>query len=170
MYETNWGERDTSGLVPDSEERAARLLVGPVWKAEYGMSAESLMNSDDMRRAEVLSANVNASARGLAKMGAYMANRGTFEGKTIMSESSWNEFHSNVDVRPDESLGGLEYSMTNGGVATDYPLPGYMGWAGHGGSFFVWNPTNKVSYAYVPADLNAMINNQRGGVLIGVVD
>ena len=56
------------------------------------------LNSEDWRRAELLSANISASARGLAKLGTYMTNKGTADGKTIMSEASWQEFHSDPDV------------------------------------------------------------------------
>ena len=40
---------------------------------------------EEYRRAELLSANCSASARGLAKLGAYMANKGTHKGKSIMT-------------------------------------------------------------------------------------
>lgn len=52
-------------------------------------------NDIAFRSAEILSAGVLASARGLAKLGAYMANRGSFEGREIMHEKSWEEFHAN---------------------------------------------------------------------------
>ena len=55
-------------------------------------------NSEDWRRAEILSANISASARGLAKLGTYMTNKGSTDGHTIMSEASWQEFHSDPDV------------------------------------------------------------------------
>ena len=38
---------------------------------------------------ESCSANLHASARALAKVGAFMANKGTFKGKTLMSEETW---------------------------------------------------------------------------------
>ena len=40
----------------------------------------------------------HCSGRGMAKLGAYMANRGSFDGKTLMSEKMWEEFHSEPEV------------------------------------------------------------------------
>lgn len=35
-----------------------------------------------------------ASARGCAKISAIMANKGSFEGKTLMSNDAWDKMHS----------------------------------------------------------------------------
>ena len=40
-----------------------------------------------------MSGNCHASARGFAKLGAYMANKGTFKGDSIMSEEAWEYIH-----------------------------------------------------------------------------
>ena len=94
------------------------------------------VNSKYYRAAEYLSANTNASARGLAKLGAFMANGGTCGGRTIMSEKAWEDFHSGEDRRVDETM-GMETNFTNGGVATgEFFIPGFYGWMGFGGSVF----------------------------------
>ena len=42
---------------------------------------------------EAASFNVNASARNLAKLAAFMANKGTLDGKQLLSEDGWNKLH-----------------------------------------------------------------------------
>jgi len=58
----------------------------------------------------------HATARGIARLGAFMANRGTFEGKTLMSEKTWEEFHSEPIVRCEAPF-GQRTAMTKGGAA-----------------------------------------------------
>ena len=48
------------------------------------------MNFENMRNGEIPSANIMASARGLAHLGAFMANRGQLDGKRLMSEDAWD--------------------------------------------------------------------------------
>jgi hypothetical protein len=48
------------------------------------------MNSDDWKRAEIPSIGDYCSARGLAKLAAYMANKGTLNGDQLMTEDTWN--------------------------------------------------------------------------------
>lgn len=114
------------------------------------------VNSEESRAAEVLSGNIHASAKGLAKIGTFMAQKGTAGGKRIMSEASWNEFHADKVTEVDYNLFGSEFTSVNGGVSTNFPSrpPGFYGWEGFGGSLFTWNPTHKLSIAYVPVDLN----------------
>lgn len=51
-------------------------------------------NSAEYRKAELLSTNIHASAKGLAKLGSYMAQKGIAEDRRIMPEASWNDFHA----------------------------------------------------------------------------
>jgi hypothetical protein len=53
-----------------------------------------LINHKLARMGECPSGANHSNARGMAKMAAFMANKGTFEGKTILSEKVWEEFHS----------------------------------------------------------------------------
>lgn len=76
-----------------------------------------MMNSVGWREAEIPSANVHASARGLCELGAFMANRGTFKGKTLMSEKSWEAFHADPVTTIDVSY-GMSSTFTNGGAAS----------------------------------------------------
>ena len=45
---------------------------------------------------EIPSGNAYGNARGLAAIGAAMANRGVFKGKKVLSEEGWSALHGNV--------------------------------------------------------------------------
>jgi CubicO group peptidase (beta-lactamase class C family) len=47
-----------------------------------------------MRMGEHPSGGNHSTGRGMAKFAAYMANKGSFEGKTLLSEKTWEEMHS----------------------------------------------------------------------------
>ena len=61
------------------------------------------------------SVNCLASARGLAKMAAFMANKGTFDGTEYISEDTWDKFH----LYPQTEMFNGIYPITinNGGAA-----------------------------------------------------
>lgn len=56
--------------------------------------AGDYQNSKELVVGETPSGACYASARGLAKLAAVMAHKGTLDGKTIMSESTWELMHS----------------------------------------------------------------------------
>jgi len=62
-----------------------------------------------------MSANTKASARSLAYLGGFMANKGTFLKKTIMSEETWTKFHANPTLVEDAEA-GMMTRFTDGGV------------------------------------------------------
>ena len=114
-----------------------------------GMKGFDQFNDFDVRKSETSSANGNCSARGLARVGALMANKGEFEGVRLMSEDTWNAMH-------DKATAGfllpplpLNIPFTQGGVA-DYndERTGWYGWLGHGGSVFQWHPDLKIGFGY----------------------
>jgi len=121
------------------------------------------INDDVLRMAEHPSGCSLSSARGIARLGAFMANRGTYDGNTLMSEATWEEFHSEPIVQCEVPF-GQRSAFTKGGVSqfglagvvgtptieelympgisdrTENMLhsarPGWYGWAGLGGSVF----------------------------------
>merc|ERR1712179_119047 len=110
----------------------------------------SFFNSDLGRTAELPSLNANCSARGLAIVGACMANHGKFKGVQVLSEKTWATLHSD----PTEKLvfNKMKTNITNGGVQV-YPT-GWVGWGGIGGSTFQWHPELGLSFAYIPTYLD----------------
>ena len=99
-----------------------------------------------------------------------------------MQPEAWESMHS--DPKRDDLGVGMGYTnFTKGGVnyfllndqkdRTDFQIlfdrqtsegrEGYYGWYGLGGSVFNWHPENKISFAYVPYELNEMdFFNTRG--------
>ena len=84
-----------------------------------------------------------------------MANKGTFKGKTIMSVETWEKFHSNWNEQFDQSwiMRGQKSTYTKGGAYVHYHDDcTQFGYVGYGGCFFRWDPKDKLSFAYNPAD------------------
>ena len=60
----------------------------------------SVLTSDQLRfEAQLPSGNILASAQGLAKLAAFMANKGTLRNKEIISEHTWQAMHSDLVKR-----------------------------------------------------------------------
>ena len=57
---------------------------------------------------------MNCTARAMAKLGAFMANKGSLNGQTLMSEECWNEIHSDPSVKHLNTH--LQITMTKGGL------------------------------------------------------
>jgi len=124
---------------------------------------------NERRDIEIPSAGSNSSARGLAKLGAVMAGKGTFENRKIIDETTWDKMHH----EPTEKLlfNNLNTRFTQGGVNvinSEFDdgqelnarnmkmkelfesLTGFVGWMGLGGSVFQWHPEHQIGFAYVP--------------------
>merc|ERR1712241_182576 len=97
-----------------------RKLVGslkPTFKQykDYNMKLLGpLYNIDVIRRGETSSANGNCSARGLAKLGAVMANQGTLAGLTLLSNKAWQALHS--EATQATIFGVMSTNFTQGGI------------------------------------------------------
>jgi len=151
--------------------------IGPAFKGvdtSKGMGA--LFNMDAVRQGETSSANGNCSARGLATIGAAMANGGSLGGVKVLGEKGWKALHADptpggLGFAPDNPL-DMTY-FTQGGV-NEYPdsadsqgshleRAGYYGWLGYGGSVFQWNLRHKIGFAYVPTVLEFhCMHNMKG--------
>lgn len=132
-------------------------------------------NSREVAMGETPSANTHASARGLAKLAAMMADKGSFEGKEFISAKAWEALHADAT---EADMLFTSTPFTQGGVAafgavdgSSFPLDsgfndgreGFYGWAGFGGSIFQWHPEFRIGFGYVPTSLNAMdMANERG--------
>jgi hypothetical protein len=55
---------------------------------------ETFYLTKNVLKAEIPSFNMASNARTLAKLGAFMANKGEFEGKTLISRETWDCIHS----------------------------------------------------------------------------
>lgn len=123
---------------------------------------DQVFNDHRWRAAESPGGNGHASARGLAKLAAGMANGGEFDGVRILSEDGWNRLHAAPIVRVDASMGAVRTEFTQGGVNlfNDYKddnknerilksgRDGFIGWMGMGGSVMQWSPRLNIGFGY----------------------
>ena len=151
----------------------ALRLTRQVFAGQHGII--NAFNSREVAMGETPSANTHASARGLARLAAMMADKGSFEGKEFMSTTAWEALHA---VATEADMGSLSTRFTQGGVASftkvsnpSSPLEsglnngreGFFGWMGLGGSLFQWHPEFRIGFGYVPTSLNVLdIVNERG--------
>jgi CubicO group peptidase (beta-lactamase class C family) len=131
-------------------------------------------NDPAIIRGETPSANTHASARGLARIAAVLANGGCWEGREYLHAKAWDAMHD-APIRSDM---GLKTNFTQGGVAAFSATPadsssieralnqgreGFFGWMGLGGSVFQWHPEHQIGFAFVPTSLHVVdIVNERG--------
>jgi len=141
-----------------------------------GFGVMDFFNEPGFARGETPSANATCSARGLAKVGAMVAARGSWEGREYLSEQAWSALHA----RPLKAeMGGvITTRFTQGGVDSFIPCgpassrlerdftdgrEGFYGWMGFGGSIFQWHPQLQISFAFVPTSLHVLdLLNERG--------
>jgi len=146
-------------LLKESKDKPPALvgmdISGKIW------------NTPMIRKGESPSANGNCSARGLAKVAAALANKGSFQEKTILSEAAWMEMHAEPT---DGILVANSIKFTKGGVAEfeeddiseTNGRKGFYGWMGFGGSVFQWHPELKIGFGYTPTLLTwiDLLNNK----------
>ena len=83
-----------------------------------------------------------------------MANKGTINGKTVLSNSAWESFHDKPTMgNLFGEVGG--YNFTQGGIVkfeeeNNSGRSGFFGWQGYGGSVFQWHPELQIGFGYVP--------------------
>ncbi len=133
----------------------------------------NMFNDPVLRLGETPSANAHASARGLARLAAMLAARGTWNNREYLSDSAWSAMHAN----PVSRYMLLTTNFSQGGV-NHYrsPVPashtdrsgnqgreGFWGWMGLGGSIFQWHPEHQIGFGFVPTSLHALdFMNERG--------
>ena len=114
-----------------------------------GMKSVAIFNEPEVRRSETSSANGNCSARGLARVGAAMANKGELDGTRLMSEETWQAMHDKPTRGKLFSVLATTTLFTQGGVAQyEEERAGWIGWMGYGGSVFQWHPELNIGFGY----------------------
>ena len=158
-------------LIPGMRHSTTRNTPPPF----KGMKRINIFNERAVVMGETPSAAANASARGLAKVGAMMAAGGTFEGREYLSKEGWQAMHAEA-IRA--TLGFGDSNFTQGGVnlfthqgpesseidrAFNNGRVGFYGWMGFGGSILQWNPEHEIGFGFVPTALHALdLFNERG--------
>lgn len=82
----------------------------------FGHNYLELANDDILREGESPATFVSASARGLAKLSAAMANGGTIGDFEVLSEEGWTFLHENPTVEADPDL-HFRTSFTKCGIS-----------------------------------------------------
>ena len=135
-------------------------------------------NSDEMVRSEQPGVNGISNARNLAKLAAFMANKGELEGQRLMSRETWEAMHAKEKLNSDTEIGGIRTLITQGGVNHFVSMEddqevekwfkhghiGFYGWKGFGGSVIQWNPDLDIGFAYVPGTVVWYNPNSAGNI------
>lgn len=175
----------------DFESVTSKMVGRPALFADMGDYDFSILNKplekEEHRKAETCSHNLNASARGLAKLAAIMANKGApieEYGQRLMSQDTWNTMHAYptreydgnfVDTRTNFTQGGVNlYETDKDATPDDFSLNnnrnGFYGWHGYGGSVMQWEPELQIGFAFVPTKLHWYdLFNMRGAALQNAV-
>jgi len=130
------------------------------------------------RRSWPRSANMHASARALAYVGAAAVGDGAIGGVRLMRPETAEAMRDAMELRID-ATGGVEYAMSQGGLADlgtlrgptargDAPvvLDGFVGWYGMGGSLFAMHASSGVSLAYVPLGMGIELHPDQRSIAL----
>ena len=168
---TEWNAKIDNSF-PENPRK--QLSVNPIICFEYETTLtdkdeihdqymEDVLFSKECMKGETASCQCTASARGLAKLAAFMANQGELNGQTLFSKETWHQLHGEEKIALDYGYFGrkLYTNMTQGGLGhfgweqykdgilkdgedtEEKPTElnnclreGYFGWKGLGGSVF----------------------------------
>jgi CubicO group peptidase (beta-lactamase class C family) len=167
------------GLDPALHRRAAETLAPknlidpsalPSIEETRGSVTNPLLhplaaNTAAWRQAELPALNGHASAEGIARIYAMLANGGAFAGRRLLSSATIDRMMRVLSKRMDLTL-GMEASWAAGVVLNDTttffgPNPRTYGHSGWGGSFGCADPERRLAIGYVC--------NQMGPDLVGDV-
>ena len=108
----------------------------------------STVNDEKVRKAEMPSVCANASAQGLAKLAAFMANKGELGKERMMSD--YVAGHARCD-KGCMAVGGRGHDALLPGRGHQVPVCGlgcgrdvFWGWLGYGGYVFQWHPCMRI--------------------------
>jgi CubicO group peptidase (beta-lactamase class C family) len=153
--------------LPEAEERRVSPLIAPRIAAAFDLDAmapearvaltnplmePTLCNTRAWRAAEVPAGNGQATARGLARLYAAMANGGSLDGVRLMGSETVEAMIEVQTDRVDVLLGVAPQwgrGVTRNGVGVFGPEPGVFGHAGWGGSFGCGDRKTGIAIGYV---------------------
>jgi CubicO group peptidase (beta-lactamase class C family) len=146
------------------------------WNAYWnppGISGSNWVNTAAWRLAEIPSTNGHATARGVARVYAALANWGALDGIRILEEPSLRAAlveHSNGTdlVSGRQTCFGLGFQLTH----PERPLgpnPNALGHFGAGGALGFCDPDAGIAFGYVTNDMGPRWQNPRNRALIDAV-
>jgi len=142
------GDPFLANLLTLAMDKNSGLTRGSVGAFVYDQTP-TWFNTRQARLGEIPSANGITNAHSMGKIGAALANGGEFEGKRIISKKALDLAYSSLDPRLDSAFGHNSTLTRNGwGVFDEGPWRGFKGWAGWGGSLFLWNEEKQLALAF----------------------
>jgi CubicO group peptidase (beta-lactamase class C family) len=146
------------------------------WNAYWnppGISGSNWVNTAAWRLAEIPSTNGHATARGIARVYAALANWGAIDGIHILDEPSLRAAlveHSNGTdlVSGRQTCFGLGFQLTH----PERPLgpnPNAFGHFGAGGALGFCDPDARIAFGYATCDMGPRWQNPRNRALIDAV-
>ena len=160
-----WGQDDTDVLAFRSGTQALA-----------GLSDVLVANTARVHGVEIPSVNGLANARALAKLGMAAVAAGGGDAprraggggadvtKPLLSRGGLRRALATAGRRVDELMCyGISYTACGWGADRFEPdgLPGWVGWAGAGGSVVQFDAARQASFAYVPTRLAARMSKPR---------
>jgi CubicO group peptidase (beta-lactamase class C family) len=171
VAEFRWPPGALSPAIESPDDIA--LMRAHAYRNPPGLSGAGWINSRAWRLAEIPSANTHATARGVARIYAALANGGAIEGVNILSRESLRaatvELAYGIDrVLDRPSRFGSGFQLTH----VERPLGPHAGAFGHfgaGGSLGFCDPETGVAFGYVTCDMGPRWQNPRNQALIDAV-
>jgi hypothetical protein len=105
------GQKQQDVNAPNDDFRKNKIFI----VEEAGGLEKNYVMTTLGKKTEVPSTSCEATARGLAKFAAFMANKGSFGGKQLISEATWTDAHSEPVTRIETS--GSRTNFTKGGYS-----------------------------------------------------
>jgi CubicO group peptidase (beta-lactamase class C family) len=166
---------DTEAVIPP---RAAvlppdLLMIRNAYANPADLSGVGVVNTPAWRSAEVPSANAHASAAGIARVYAALAEGGTLEGVRVidrgaLADAVTEQVNGDDLVLQRPSRFGLGFQLTQ----PERPLgpgPGGFGHFGAGGSVGFCDPDADVAFGYVTSQMGPRWQNPRNRALINAI-
>jgi CubicO group peptidase (beta-lactamase class C family) len=151
----------------------AQLMEYNAYFNPAGLSGARVVNTAEWRRAEIPSANCHATARGIARVYAALADWGRLDGARIADRAILTCFTAEWSCGPDlvlhrPSRFGLGFQLTQ----PERPLgPGPSGYGhfGAGGALGFCDPDAAIAFGYVTNTMGPRWQNPRNRALIDAV-
>jgi CubicO group peptidase (beta-lactamase class C family) len=156
-------------IVPPEPDRSPAVLSGIAARTVVNPAPDAaIANTEAWRAAQVPAVNVHATAEGLGRLYAALANRGTLDGARILSPAAVDSLRTMRSPGPDELLGPRRWAA---GVALNHdgqfgPDPEAFGHAGWGGSVGFASARSGVAFAYVVNRMGSRLNGDRRARLL----
>ena len=160
-------EKEPPGLTD------AQLMEFNAYWNPIGLSGGSVVNTADWRTAEIPSTNAHATARGVSRVYAALANGGELDGARVVELAALREAVTEQAAGEDLILHratrfGLGYQLTQ----PERPLgpnAGSFGHFGAGGSLGFCDPDTGLAFGYVMNAMGPRWQNPRNLALLGAV-